>query len=641
MSFTGNLFKLKVKIARILGVDNLKQKIVCLIIILISILISSCSRPVQSQDGTSVNESSGPTGISNSKSSVYPAFVKNGDKTLWGFIDSKGSFVIQPVYETVMNIQENGITQVIRGGKAGLLDNQGNEILNTEYNFIYDFSEGIAVAEKADGGYCIINEEGKTLFESQDFIGEFHDGIAPVAHKIDDTTVLYGYIDKTGKTIIEPKYESASSFDGGRAVVKVGENEYALIDKTGSTVINLQYKNVFDLSEGILTYYDSNDMKGYLKTDGQKITNADFTYTEAFKDGFAIVGVSSGDNNTKYGVIGKDGRYIISPIYSSVRYIGGEMFAVSTDALYPFQDTLVKKAILNKEGQKITDFKYYDIGEYRDGMLSVSEEKSTYIINNKGEKVENQPVVDGCGTMVHMGDMIRADIDNELTYFSKNGEVIWKSASSQTLKNGAVVKSIKYRPDRGMLIYYPEVTGLQDKNIENIINSRLKAEFAGGDPVSPKEEGVYSESLDIGYSIFEIRDLLIVEKSGYLFPIGAAHGMPMEEYYHIDLKTGKLFTLDDLFKKDSGYLSILSGIINKQIDEKRKGSDSMFMDDVTVDIQSSQGFVIGGNSLKIFFQPYEIAPYAAGFPEFEIPYSDLKDIIDTNGGFWNSFNTAQ
>jgi hypothetical protein len=40
----------------------------------------------------------------------------------------------------------------------------------------------------------------------------------------------------------------------------------------------------------------------------------------------------------------------------------------------------------------------------------------------------------------------------------------------------------------------------------------------------------------------------------------------------------------------------------------------------------------------IYFYPYEIAAYAAGFPEFEIPFEDLTDYIDTEGAFWKSFH---
>lgn len=44
------------------------------------------------------------------------------------------------------------------------------------------------------------------------------------------------------------------------------------------------------------------------------------------------------------------------------------------------------------------------------------------------------------------------------------------------------------------------------------------------------------------------------------------------------------------------------------------------------------------DKLAIYFEPYEIAAYAAGFPTFYIPYDEMIDIIDTEGEFWKSFH---
>jgi hypothetical protein len=42
--------------------------------------------------------------------------------------------------------------------------------------------------------------------------------------------------------------------------------------------------------------------------------------------------------------------------------------------------------------------------------------------------------------------------------------------------------------------------------------------------------------------------------------------------------------------------------------------------------------------LYIYFTPYEIAPYAAGFPTFKIPFTQILNIIDEEGEFWKAFN---
>jgi hypothetical protein len=55
-------------------------------------------------------------------------------------------------------------------------------------------------------------------------------------------------------------------------------------------------------------------------------------------------------------------------------------------------------------------------------------------------------------------------------------------------------------------------------------------------------------------------------------------------------------------------------------------------------VYDGQCFLIGPDSIHFIYQPYEIAAYAAGFPEFEIAYGQMSDIINTSGAFWNSFD---
>jgi hypothetical protein len=64
----------------------------------------------------------------------------------------------------------------------------------------------------------------------------------------------------------------------------------------------------------------------------------------------------------------------------------------------------------------------------------------------------------------------------------------------------------------------------------------------------------------------------------------------------------------------------------------------MIFDGSFTGIRADQGFTVTKDGLEIYFDPYEIAPYAAGFPAFDIPYSELSDILDTQGAFFQSFD---
>jgi hypothetical protein len=72
----------------------------------------------------------------------------------------------------------------------------------------------------------------------------FSEGLAPVVFG-----EKHGYIDKTGKVVIQPQYESATDFSEGLAHVKVN-GKWAYIDRTGAMVIEPRYVSARKFSDG-------------------------------------------------------------------------------------------------------------------------------------------------------------------------------------------------------------------------------------------------------------------------------------------------------------------------------------------------------------------------------------------------------
>ena len=96
------------------------------------------------------------------------------------------------------------------------------------------------------------------VIQPQYFVAfEFTDGLAGVA--IPDATTKqakWGLIDKTGSIPIQPKYDQASSFSNGLAVVTLNSKS-GYIDKTGNGVVPLgKYMGVQDLSDGLGAVWD-------------------------------------------------------------------------------------------------------------------------------------------------------------------------------------------------------------------------------------------------------------------------------------------------------------------------------------------------------------------------------------------------
>jgi hypothetical protein len=98
-----------------------------------------------------------------------------------------------------------------------------------------------------------------------------------------------------------------------------------------------------------------------------------------------------------------------------------------------------------------------------------------------------------------------------------------------------------------------------------------------------------------------------------------------------------MYKLKDLFKPGSDYVQELSRIVGKQIKEDPQYS-YVFPDSYT-GIAADQPFYVTDNALHLVFAPYEIAPYAAGFPTFTIPFAQIQDNINTEGEFWKAFHS--
>lgn len=623
----------------------MKKPIAVIMLCLIALGISSCGIPSFSKDELEkavevqknlYNKSENPE-IKQSKQVILPAYIMDKGVMVWGFVDNSGAFVVKPQFEWISDLQEGEVYKFSKGGMIGLAGRDGKIIMEPAYNYILDFSEGLAPAVKDSGDMAVIDKKGNVVFEYKGSLGMFHEGMSVLVSKVGDS-YLYGYINKYGKVIIQPEFLQAFDFKNGRALVKYKDGIYAIIDKSGKAITELDYYNISAADGDYLIFTDDSGFSGYIDYDGKKISNVMFKEARPFADGYAAVGVSTGSNDIKFGVIDKKGNFVIQPQFGSIQYIGEGMFAAAEKPHPSFNDLFVRKAIVDKEGKILSDYRYFDIGGFLNGVSSVSDGVSTYFIDNKGKMVDSLPRVDGAGVIKIVDDVCKVEVDNEVYYLSKDGKPIWKPDTTIKLSDSVSVKSLKYRPDRGTLIYYPEISGLTDRTVENNINSHLKIKFIEDYKASIADDSIIMEEVNLRFSASNIKNLLVLEKQGYFYPIGAAHPMPLKVFFHIDTNTGKFYSLSDLFKKDSNYQKILSDIVKEKINQNKNSEDYMYFEDTVVDIKDDQQFIIASNGIKILFKPYEIAPYAAGFPEFDISYSQIDEMINKDGEFWKSFN---
>jgi len=124
------------------------------------------------------------------------------------------------------------------------------------------------------------------------------------------------------------------------------------------------------------------------------------------------------------------------------------------------------------------------------------------------------------------------------------------------------------------------------------------------------------------------RNILSITFMNYAIIPFAAHGLTFMESLNVNVKSGKVYELSDLFKSGSNYQRRLTNIINKQIKERQL---DVFSPDGIDTIPSDQRFYLTDQTLVIYFQQYDIAPYYVGLPLFPIPIYELEDIVSDHG----------
>src|SRR5262249_5963211 len=108
-----------------------------------------------------------------------------------------------------------------------------------------------------------------------------------------------------------------------------------------------------------------------------------------------------------------------------------------------------------------------------------------------------------------------------------------------------------------------------------------------------------------------------------------------------DVKNSKKLALADLFNPRSDYLNVISQYCIKELkDRQKKDKDSMLDDEMmksgaAAKKENYEAWAITKKGLWITFDPYQVAPYAAGPQYVLVPYSALKDIVKPDGPIAN------
>ena len=114
----------------------------------------------------------------------------------------------------------------------------------------------------------------------------------------------YGYMDRTGKTVIPPQFDAALDFSEGLAVVKVG-TKYGYTNTQGTVVITPQFEGASRFQQGRAAV-KLGKTYGFVDTDGKYISSPTFSWAGMFSGNLAPVKTADG----KCGFVDRSGKLV-------------------------------------------------------------------------------------------------------------------------------------------------------------------------------------------------------------------------------------------------------------------------------------------------------------------------------------------
>lgn len=107
---------------------------------------------------------------------------------------------------------------------------------------------------------------------------------------------------------------------------------------------------------------------------------------------------------------------------------------------------------------------------------------------------------------------------------------------------------------------------------------------------------------------------------------GGAHGNTNRESQTWCIAHGQLLTLKDFFPDDPHYISNIQNEIIRQINARIKAGNNIYFNNYAELVKQTftpKNFYLTARGIVIYFQQYDIAPYASGMPSFLISFNPL------------------
>ena len=280
----------------------------------------------------------------------------------FGIMDEEGNVVVEPVYQEIFGFKE-GRSLFKKDGKYGFFDESFNVVIEPVYRSAASFSDGLALVTDENYAYGFIDKDGNTVIpHTLDYARSFENGVAVVGKVdvgyFDQRFIRTGTMDRECRLIEPIGYKWAQNY-GEEYEVQMSQNN---ININGSV-----YKNA-DLEYPFINYLGYT----YIPLSFYTCSHLGFATTWNPIDGLGITPPGSmpmigGENEYFANVMGKNdmipGKMFKAQLYRGSITIAGETYTAD-DVYYPlltYRD-VVYVPVLWKQGMEGMGLEYtYDL----------------------------------------------------------------------------------------------------------------------------------------------------------------------------------------------------------------------------------------------------------------------------------------
>lgn len=219
------------------------------------------------------------------------------------------------------------------------------------------------------------------------------------------------------------------------------------------------------------------------------------------------------------------------------------------------------------------------------------------------------------------------------------------STPSETANAGLSVREETYTestPTEEINVAYPQVGGIADKEQAELVNGELEhiavstmaefqsevAETASPDPLGSKS------TIDISYHVALLTaEVVSVRYDISVYSAGAAHPNAFYKTLTWDIAGGAELQLEDHFRPGADWVRRFSELSMAKLRAHYReigleSSDFEIENGAGARAENFRNWTMNGEGITVWFENYQVAPYAAGPQQVLIAWSEIEDIVD-------------